>query len=352
MTQAVALAQYGSTGVSQGFKNRFINGNMVISQRGTTFNDPGSNQYTLDRWHFFVSVSGKINASQSSIAPDGFINSMLVTSASAYTIGSSDYFQVGQPIEGYNTADWNWGTANAKTVTVSFWVRSSVTGTFSCLLINADASMNFPFNYTISNANTWTYVTQTVTGPTSGTFATNNTTSVELRFAFGIGTNSQNGTAGVWSSNYWAPGATTSFVGTNGATWYMTGAQIETGSTATSFDYRDYGTELQLCQRYYQTTGSITGIGANSSVFQGFVTYGVQMRIVNPTFALNAVLRITDGYASNHTMSSLSGGYSVNQSSPNLQYIQFNNFSGLTQGRFYGIYGNANTDAATLSAEL
>lgn len=253
------------TGGAIGFKNRFINGNMVISQRGTTFNNPGSNEYTLDRWHFFVSVSNKINAAQSSVAPPGFINSMLVTSSSAYTIQANDYFQVGQGIEGLNISDLAWGTANAKTITISFWVRSSITGTFACLLINHDATMNYPFNYTISSADTWTYVTQTIPGPTSGTFLTNTSIGTELRFSFGVGSSTATGTAGVWSSNYWAPGSTTSFMGTNGATWYMTGCQFEVGTAATNFDVRSYGTELMLCQRYYYQYAGTAGEGGDAS---------------------------------------------------------------------------------------
>jgi hypothetical protein len=333
------------------FKNRIINGAMVINQRGFSGSN-SNNTYTLDRWVMGTDLDNKFTLSQSSTAPVGFNNSLFVTSSSAYSVPAGGFYRITQFIEGYNIADLNWGTANAKTVTLSFWVRSSLTGTFGGSLYNSDGSRSYPFTYTISSANTWEQKSVTIAGDTSGTWQTTTSSGVAVNFSMAMGSNYL-GPAGAWASAlYVSATGSTNILATNGATWYVTGVQLEVGSTATSFDYRPYGTELQLCQRYYQTTGSITGVGANSTTFQGFVTYAVQMRIVNPVFALNAVMRITDGFAANHTMSSLSGGYSINQSSPNLQYVQFNNFSGLTQGRFYGSYANANTDAATLSAEL
>lgn len=338
-----------------GMRNRIINGAMRFDQRnnGAAVNAV-SGDYTLDRWKVGDSQASKYSIQRDSSANTvaGFTSSLKVTSLSSYSVNSTDFFLQYQAIEGYNIADLNWGTANAKTVTVSFWVRSSLTGTFGGSLLNANADRCFLFSYTISAANTWEQKFITIPGDTTGTWDSTTGQGINLFFSLGSGS-SVSGTAGSWGSTLLrsVTGAT-SVVGTNGATWYVTGVQLEEGSTPTPFEYRQYGTELQLCQRYYQTTGSITGVAANSTTFQGFVAYAVQMRIVNPVFALNAVMRITDGYASNHTMSSLSGGYSINQSSPNLQYVQFNNFSGLTQGRFYGFYANANTDAATLSAEL
>jgi hypothetical protein len=359
MTKAVELAQIASTGVSEAFKNRIINGAMVLAQRNTSSvsNSQANSTLaydTIDRWGYWAQDSNKFTTQQSSVAPAGFNNSALITSSTALSIGTGTYYSFSQRIEGFNFADLGFGTANAKTFTVSFWVRSSITGTFPFYCFNSGYSRSYTSTFTINAVNTWEYKTITIAGDTTGTWLTTNGIGIEVGITLAAGSSWFNSSANTWTGVSYGLGLTgaTNFLATNGATMNITGFQLEVGSSATSFEYRPYGTELQLCQRYYQTTGSITGVGANSSVFQGFVTYGVQMRIVNPAFALNAVMRITDGFASNHTMSSLSNGYSINQSQNNLQYVQFNNFSGLTQGRFYGIYGNANTDTATLSAEL
>lgn len=240
-----------------GFKNRIINGAMMIDQRNAGASvTPTDGQYLVDRFLTGVSQASKLTAQQSSTAPAGFSNSLLITSSSAYSVTSTDYFDIQQRIEGFNTADLMWGTANAATVTLSFWVRSSLTGTFGGCIRNSGQIYSYVFSYTINAANTWEQKTITIAGPTSGTWigATNGIGMI-VQFALGMGSTLSN-TAGSWySGNYRSATGATSVVGTNGATFYITGVQLEKGSTATSFDYRPYGTELQLCQRYYQSLG-------------------------------------------------------------------------------------------------
>jgi hypothetical protein len=174
-----------------------------------------------------------------------------VTSSSAYSVLTGDTFWIQQPIEGLNTADLAWGTASAATVTLSFWVRSSLTGTFGGAFTNSVPNRSYPFSYTISSANTWEQKTVTVAGDTSGTLLTTNGVGIIVRFGLGSGA-TFSGTAGAWAaSNLVQPTGSVSVVGTNGATFYITGVQLEKGTTATSFDYRPYGTEFQLCQRYF-----------------------------------------------------------------------------------------------------
>jgi hypothetical protein len=260
MTQAVALAQQASTGVSPGFRNRIINGAMVIDQRnaGASTTPTTGGTYNLDRWQVSMTQASKFSVQQNAgsvTPPAGFTNYLGITSTSAYSITSSDFFMLNQAIEGFNMADLNFGTANAKTITVSFWVRSSLTGTFGGAINNEDNSRGYPFSYTISSANTWEYKTVTVAGDTSGTWigATNGRWGY-VRFGLGVGSNNST-TAGAWAgANFFSSTGATSVVGTNGATFYVTGVQLEVGSTATSFDYRPYTTELQLCQRYYETS--------------------------------------------------------------------------------------------------
>jgi hypothetical protein len=264
MTQAVALAQYGSTGVSQGFKNRIINCAMTISQRnGTSSVTANDGTFSVDRYKFETSQSSKLTTQQDAGAvtpPAGFSDYLGITSSSAYSITSTDYFGVYQFIEGFNIADLNWGTANAKTVTLSFWVRSSLTGTFGGSLRNNNADRSYPYSYTISSANTWEYKTVTIAGDTSGTWEVTNGTGIRVGFGLGVGSN-YSGTAGAWASaNQSSATGATSVVGTNGATFYITGVQLEVGSTATSFDYRPYTTELQLCQRYFEKSFSVSKV--------------------------------------------------------------------------------------------
>jgi hypothetical protein len=257
-----------SDGVSSsglyGFKNRIINGAMVIDQRnaGASASLTSSQTYFVDRFFGVEDTDGTMTIQRSTTAPTGFINSLLMTTTSAdASLGATQICYVGQKIEGLNVADFAWGTASASTVTLSFWVRSSLTGTFGGAIANAAFNRSYPFTYTISSANTFEYKTITIAGDTSGTWPTDNGTSIQVFLGLGIGS-TYSGTAGAWAgSGYISATGATSVIGTNGATFYITGVQLEKGSTATSFDYRPYGTELQLCQRYYETgSGYFNGL--------------------------------------------------------------------------------------------
>jgi hypothetical protein len=273
MTGAPSIGGAG-LGMGMGFRNRIINGAMVIDQRnaGASFTPASGASYGLDRYRYYLTQSSKLTSQQSSTAPAGFINSLLVTSSSAYSVLSTDIFQVSQPIEGLNMTDLAWGTASAATVTLSFWVRSSLTGTFGGSIGNSSGGRSYVFNYTISSANTWEQKTITIAGDTSGTWLTTNGIGAYVNFGLGVGSNSSN-TAGAWyGASYNSATGATSVVGTNGATFYITGVQLEKGSTATSFDYRPYGTELALCQRYYEV-GGYNGTGIWSGNATNAVAY-------------------------------------------------------------------------------
>ena len=260
------------------FRNRIINGAMVIDQRnaGASSTPTGSGYSSCDRWSQWVSQASKYSVQRSTTAPAGFINSQLVTSLSAYSVLAADYFALSQQIEGNNIADLGWGAAGAATVTLSFWVRSSLTGTFGASVSNSAVNRSYPFTYTISAANTWEQKTVTIAGDTSGTWLTD--TGIGLRLWFGLGVGSTySGTAGAWAAgDYRSATGATSVVGTSGATFYITGVQLEKGSTATSFDYRPYGTELQLCQRYLPVLSSYSFVsGYNSSGTQVYVPFSL-----------------------------------------------------------------------------
>jgi hypothetical protein len=236
-----------------GFKNRIINGAMVIDQRNAGAAVTANGAYPVDRFLVSFSADGAYSAQQSSITPAGFINSakFTTTTADASLTGTQRLGFV-QRIEGLNIADLAWGTASAATVTLSFWVRSSLTGTFGGTFKNSDNNRSYPFTYTISVADTWEQKSVTIAGDTSGTWLTTNGVGIRLEFGLGCGPDGS-GTAGAWTaSNLFSATGAVSVIGTLNATWYITGVQLEKGSTATSFDYRPYGTELALCQRYYQ----------------------------------------------------------------------------------------------------
>jgi hypothetical protein len=319
---------YTSAG-TYGFKNRIINGAMVIDQRNAGASVTANNDvFGVDRFKTVVSQSSKLNVQQNAgsiTPPAGFTNYLGYTSSSAYSVLSSDFFFIAHNIEGYNFSDLAWGTANAATVTLSFRVYSSLTGTFGGALRNSGSSRSYPFSYTISSANTWTTISVTIAGDTSGTWigATNG---IGLQVAFSLGMGSTyNGTAGAWASaNYASVTGATSVVGTNGATFYITGVQLEKGSTATSFDYRPYGTEFALCQRYYQSnrvvwSGYLSGSG---QAMYAYSTFKVTMRAsATGTITGEALASFSAGSLSNGATDSIR--YDITSSASNSQGYAF-----------------------------
>jgi hypothetical protein len=276
-------------------KNRIINGAMVIDQRnaGASVNADGS--YTLDRWRASTGAANKFSVQQNagSITPPvGFVNYIGLTSTATTTPSGADEYSIEQFIEGYNISDLGFGTANAKTVTLSFWVRSSLTGTFGGVIGNGSNNRSYVYSYTISAANTWEQKSITITGDTSGTWLT--TTGRGMRLSFSLGCGSTVTTAaGSWQAGYYVnPTGGVNVVGTNGATFYITGVQLEVGSSATGFEYRMYGTELANCQRYYwQQSGiasTVTTIGSGMVYASNDIRCSVQNPVTmrtTPTIA-------------------------------------------------------------------
>jgi hypothetical protein len=252
-----------------GFVNRIINGDMRIDQRNAGAAVTANGAFPVDRFLVGNGTDGSFSAQQDSSAPAGFINSVKFTTTTADgTLGTSQQITFNHRIEGTNIADLGWGTANAKTVTLSFWVRSSLTGTFGGSLRNSGANRSYPFSYSISAADTWEQKTITVSGDTTGTWLTTTGIGIIIYFGLGVGTDFS-GTAGAWAgSNLLSVTGATSVIGTLNATWYITGVQLEVGSVATPFERRPYGTELALCQRYcYQAVGR--DIGSTNSDWSG-----------------------------------------------------------------------------------
>ena len=273
-----------------GFKNRIINGGMTISQRATSVSAfSGGGYQTLDRWNLFQNL-GAMNIAQSSTAPTGFNNSMqfTVSTAASQTSSATSIVTPNQSIEGFNTADLMWGTANAKTITVSFWVYSNLVGQYATWIRNATGDRYYTTPFTITTANTWQQITATIAGDTSGTWVgATNGTGLTIGICLAAGS-SRVGTANTWSaSTTYGTTGQVDWQATASNTFYFTGFQLEVGTQATSFDFRDYGRELMMCQRYYwksiATNGGQTRISmglafSTGSTSQHAVMYPVEMR--------------------------------------------------------------------------
>lgn len=291
MGKTASLANIGTIADSSlGFRNRLINGDMRIDQRNAGASvsvGVGASAYPVDRFLVDNGTDGAYTVQRVAEAPAEFTNSLKVTVTTAdASLGAAQYSSCIQSIEGFNIADLAWGTANAKPVTLSFWVRSSLTGTFGGSLRGASSTRSYPFTYAISAANTWEQKTIVIVGETSGTWLVDNSIGVQVMFGLGVGSNFL-GTAGAWenASRRSATGAT-NIISTLNATWQITGVQLEKGSTATSFDYRPIGTELALCQRYLpafssSTTASSLGVGQTVATTAAtcVVSFPVQTRV-------------------------------------------------------------------------
>jgi hypothetical protein len=338
----------GTLAMASSFKrNRIINGNMLIDQRNAGASvtiGSSAGTYTLDRW-----CAQSVNASKFSVQqnagsvtpPTGFTKYLGVTSLAATSSGSTDYYGFFQSIEGFNTADLAWGTASAASVTISFWVRSSLTGSFSASLTNSGSNRSYPFSYTVNAANTWEQKTVTVAGDTSGTWLTDNSSGIYLRFDLGCGSTFR-GTAGTWAAaNYYGVTGAVSVVGTNGATFYITGVQLEVGTKATPYEMQIYSDQLAQCQRYYNAySWASTGWGISTTQAQGGITFPV-MR-TSPT--------ISDGGSNNILYGpggSLGGSVSFSGIAATRAYLTFTASGGQTTNYPCVMYGIAN-----MSAEL
>jgi len=353
--QTGAVENYMSAaGLGFGMRNRIINGAMVISQRSnTTATTVNTNDvYTIDRFKGWASGGGVFTVTQSSTAPTGFANSALITVTTAdASIAAGDNYRFAQTIEGYNIADFGFGTASASTVTLSFWVRSSITGTFGGSLYSVSGTRAYVFNYTINAANTWEQKTVTIAGDTSGTWGTTNSFGITVYFDLGSGSNYENATGSWVAAEKFRTSGNATLISTLSNTWYVTGVQLEKGSTATSFDYRPYGTELQLCQRYYypvRGSGQFADVVGTTTTDMFFGTpFPVEMR-ATPTMTGVLTALVVSNFSTSYTASG--GSYSFNNTSPQGVSVRKGGFTSLNTSYRYFIF--TTSIVATADAEL
>ena len=335
-------------------KNKIINGNMVIDQRNNGSSVTPNVNYTLDRWQGVNTQTSKFTVQRNAgsiTPPSGFAYYLGATSSSAYSVVTGDTFYICQYIEGNNSAEFGFGTASAKTVTLSFYAYSSLTGTFGGSLANSAGNRSYPFSYTIGSANTWERKTVTIAGDTTGTWLTDSGIGIQVRIGLGSGA-TYSGTANSWAAaNYVQPTSSVSVVGTNGATFYVTGVQLEAGSVATAFTTAT-GTlsgELAACQRYYCRQGG-------DSVYQTFgsgwatATNGVNIKVklpvtmrVTPTVLDSGSLILFDEVNAGVTFSGLA--IIGTQSGKDLVFLAPSSVSGLTQYRSYDLSANNSISA-------
>jgi len=289
---AITISSSGAVTLSSDFvpatplshRNMIINGAMEVSQRGTSFTTgSGYGDYTLDRFASAHTQTGKFTIDQVEDGPTGFKNSLKVTSSSAYSVGASEDFLIRHKIEGKNCIPFEQGTSNAKTVTLSFYVKSSLTGTFAVSFQNSAGNRHYIATYTISSANTWERKTISLTLDTSGTWLTTTGIGLTIAFSLGVGSN-LDGTAGSWADgNKLSTSSSVDLISTNGATWFLTGVQLELGSVATPFEHKSYAEELRRCERYYHvisetnTNGKYIGMGWSYSANYFTWTYDIPL---------------------------------------------------------------------------
>jgi hypothetical protein len=325
---------------------------MVIDQRNGGASTTPTDAYTLDRWEVREDTDGAITAQQVADAPSGFVYSAKITTTTAdASLSATQRLLFRQPIEGNNIADLAFGSASAATVTLSFWVKSSLTGTFGGSFSNQSSVRSYPFTYVINAANTWEQKSVTIAGDTSGTWQTGNGVGLNVYFGLGVGSD-YSGTAGAWvtATRFSTTGAV-SVIGTLNATWQVTGVQLEPGSTATPFQFTNYQTSLANCQRYYykspqESNGEMFSVYMSNLGIMGTTCFPVTMRS-QPT--------VTYGYStpySGNTFADIANGGAVtltltqNQvSRARVCNIYDNTKTGYTLGTCYSTY-------LTASAEL
>ena len=344
-----------------GFKNRIINGAMTVSQyNGTNSVTLTTGVYFIDRYYTNLNPGSGHTGQQVTTVPNGnFINSVKLTVGTGGTATAAQQARFVQSIEGLNIYDLGWGTANAQSITLSFWVQSSITGTYPVGFANDSGAACYVGTYAISTANTWTYVTITVPGPTSGTWITSNNRGIKVAWGLGAGSN-YNQAAGSWSysgTDQYSVSGAANWIGTSGATFYITGVQLEAGSTATSFDYRPYGTELNLCQRYYETYAlfynneSLVGMCESTTAAYTAWKFVVTKRAA-PTCATFGTVQVVSAVGSGLSLSS----FSFTNTNPDQARINaMTNSASLVAGNATNFYTTTSTSpygGFTASAEL
>jgi len=338
---------YPTSGSLSG-RNRIINGDMRIDQRNAGAAVTGISNgaaFAADRFTAYNQIAGTISVQQVTDAPAGFSYSNKITATTAGSTGTAAYLCFMQhKIEGFNIADLGAGTSSAQTITLSFWVKSSVTGTMSVAFAN-DNNRTYVSTYTVNSANTWEQKSITVALPTGGTWNATNGRGLLISWTLGAGSTYTTSTLNSWQNVdgiYCASGAA-SVGATLNATWQLTGVQLEAGSVATPFERRSYGQELALCQRYFQLNTAAVGYTIATTVVSAIISGNATMRATPSVAVFSGTNKIVDYNIAARNASSVTGyGGSANGIEVSIVV------SSTTNGKPHGIY----PDAFSLASEL
>ena len=321
-----------------GYRNLIINGAMQVAQRGTSFTAPANNSYTLDRFPIYT-TSTFLNVAQDSDAPDGFRNSLKTTVNTANpTPSSTEICRIGYVVEAQDVARLNYGSASAQTTTLSFWTKSTVAADYTIFIYASDPARSIVKGYTINSSNTWEYKSITIDGDSGGT-GINDDNGIGLYLEFNLMAGSTYNTAGYQDN--WVNGGGVRASGqtanctTSGATWQITGLQLEVGSEATPFEHRPYADELRRCQRYFYSsynTGDAIGSTSNG-------TGAISLRNGSPdnsifTVNLPTELRVSGTLTIYNTITGVSG--QIRNRNKNTNITAYNLQSGTKNVTFYG----------------
>jgi hypothetical protein len=339
---------------SLGVRNRIINGNMRIDQRNAGSAATVSSDYTVDRWKFQEGGSGGqvVSVQQVTDAPVGFLNSFKLTNTTASSSVTADaYNMFWQSVEGLNWSDLEWGTSDAKSVTISFWVKASIAGNYSLAVRSSTNDRSYVTPYAISSADTWEYKTVTIAAPTSGTFNTDNTKAIQVAFTHSMGSNYTSSGNNAWQSEskLGATGTQVALSNTVNSTWQVTGVQLETGTTATPFENLQYGQQLAMCQRYYIkiTDPAACGVAAGGNSARNSIFLPVTMR-ANPSVLASGTFNFYNGAA---TRTGTVVGYYPGISAQVVQ-LDFTLSSGFTTSQAVTLFTNNGNQFISSSAEL
>ena len=334
------------------FRNIIINGDMSIAQRGTsTASITGNGYHTVDRMNSVISSQGTWTQSQSTDVPtgQGFAKSLKMdcTTADA-SPAASDIVRIQQAIEGQNLQYLKYGTSSAESTTLSFWVKSNKTGTYVIQLLNGAVSRQVGKTYTISSADTWEKKTITFPGDTSTALDNDNSAELYVQFCLGTGSNRSSGTlSSTWKSFVSADqfaGQTVNLADSTSNEWYITGIQLEAGTTASDFEFLPTDVNLHRCQRYFCLNAWGGGHSVSTTQFHSSIPTRIKMRSTPSVSTFVTADRIADAGVATRNITSLGTVFASNTNGLNMQV----NMSTSTSGKFHILYG----DSLQMNAEL
>ena len=342
MTKAAELAKMGEVLTNSqigGRRNLIINGSQIVAQRGSDINDVANGGFCTDRFKISKANTDNLvlNLDQSTDTPTGFSNSLKLSVGTVESaLASDEYLQFGQRIEAQNLQHLNYGTSSAETLTLSFHVKSSITGTYAVSLFQSDATKYYSATYTISSANTWEFKTLKINGNTADVINNDNGEGLRVNWTLSAGSDYTSGSNDAWGAiTNWSVGHNVSWITTSGATFFLTGVQLEVGSQATPFEHRSFGEELDLCQRYFQKYSDVSGGGyVTNGIITGTRFYGV-IRWVT-TMRANPTVAGTSGDFNVQSSANSASGYSIDeQHNPSVDSVRLRtgSNSNLTNGQ-------------------